>query len=44
MGNSGERTILGKFIKAQFGEASHAIIAQLADLTDLDLLERLTDR
>jgi hypothetical protein len=40
----GEHTILGKFIKAQFGEASDVIIAKLLYLTDLDLLDRLTDR
>lgn len=40
----GERKILGKFIKSQFGEASRGMIEQLACLTDLDVLDRLTDR
>jgi hypothetical protein len=40
----GERRILSKFIKAQFGEAGAGMVEQVAQLTDLALLDRLTDQ
>ena len=40
----GERTILIKFIKAQFGTASKEIIEQIASLTNIELVDSLTDQ
>jgi hypothetical protein len=40
----GERTILCKFIKAQFGSASNEMVEQITCITNLDLVDRLTDQ
>jgi hypothetical protein len=40
----GERRILIKFIKAQFGDAGSGMLEEVAHLTDLDLLDGLTDK
>ncbi len=40
----GERRILSKFIKAQFGEVSNGMLEQVAGLANLELLDRLTDQ
>lgn len=40
----GERKILGKFIQAHFGEVSRGMLEQIGYLTDLDIIEHLTDQ
>jgi putative sterol carrier protein len=40
----GEKKILKKFIQAHFGEASKGMLEQVACLTDLDILDHLTDQ
>jgi len=40
----GERKILKKFLQAHFGEASKDMLEQIDHLTDLDILEQLTDQ
>jgi hypothetical protein len=40
----GEQKILRKFMEAHFGERSSDLLEQISELTDLDIIENLTDR
>ncbi|QGQ93574.1 transposase [Paenibacillus psychroresistens] len=40
----GEQKILKKFLKAHFGDDSRVMLEQIDHLTDLDILEQLTDQ